>query len=287
MISPYVQIHLNNGEAKLYAQNSTSLDLELNTSVIITFTKDDFLYEDNAKVIEFAENAIVDESSDIYKLEVLRSVTPHDLQIIDTHKKTAKEAMGVSIDLVKKHNLDMKIIEAKISHDNKVLTLVFTAEERVDFRELLKDLAKNFKRQIRLRQIGPRDHAKILGGFGKCGREQCCSAFLKDLGGITMEMARVQDITSKGAAKISGNCGKLLCCLAYELEVYKSLRENMPRIGDMVKTKEGVGQVIDLEVLKQLVKVAIEVKIEKSARREESYQEKIMTFGLEEITLKK
>jgi len=253
----FISIFLNCGEPILYAPNNGKLELKEHDSVIIKFTKESTFYEDNATVIELTDKKNEDQNSDIKEIEVLRFTTPHDTQIIENHKRHAKEAFQRSIILIKKHNLDMKVIDSKISHDNKVLTLVFTAEERVDFRELLKDLAKEFKKQIRLRQIGPRDHAKILGGFGKCGRTQCCSLFLGNLGGITMEMARIQDITSKGASKISGNCGKLLCCLAYELEIYKELRSKIPRLGTIVKTPMGKGRVIDSEVLKQLVKVSL------------------------------
>jgi len=253
----YIIIKLNNGESPQYIRNIDELKVNIGDIVIIKFTKDNSLHEDSAEIIGFADKKVETDNSDIENFEILRLITPHDKQILSRHKEVSKDAMTKAIALSRLHNLDMKIIEAKISHDNKVLTLVFTAEERVDFRELLKDLAKQFKRQIRLRQIGPRDHAKILGDFGKCGRKQCCSSFLGDLGGITMEMARVQDITSKGASKISGNCGKLLCCLSYELEVYKMLRKELPRLGTLVKTPKGKGTVVDLEVLKQVVKVSL------------------------------
>jgi len=287
MRTKYVSIHLNNGEPNLTTSNLADIELKIGDEIIIKFSKDGNFYEDNATIIDFTDTYKKDTASDIQDLEILRYITPHDKQIIENHKLHAKESMIKSIELVRKHNLDMKIIESKISHDNKVITLVFTAEERVDFRDLLKDLAREFKRQIRLRQIGPRDHAKILGGYGKCGRDQCCSSFLPELGGITMEMARVQDITSKGASKISGNCGKLLCCLSYELEVYKSLREKMPRLGQEVKTLEGKGTVVDLDVLKQMVKVSyiVEKKKTKNSKDSDSYGYKFIYSPVDEIKI--
>lgn len=261
-MSEYIVVHINNGENLYYLPNIKDEEIKKDDYVIIKFEKDKSMYEDSAIVVGFADRKVVDSSSDIDSVEILRIATPHDNQMIETHKKASKEAVAEAIELSSRHDLDMKIIEAKISHDNRVLTLVFTAEERVDFRGLLKDLAKTFKRQIRLRQIGPRDHARVLNYYGKCGRKQCCSSHLPVLGGITMEMARVQDITSKGASKISGNCGKLLCCLSYELEVYKELRKALPRIGSKVTTPDGPGVVRDLEVLKQMVKVVHDQKVE-------------------------
>jgi len=283
-MSKYILIHLNHGEPNLYAENTASVKAERGKLVIVKFIKDGTIYEDNAEVIEETDNKI-DSVSDIDRIETLRELTPHDFQILETHKLASKEAMNDSIDLSRKHNLDMKIIGAKISHDNKMLTLIFTAEERVDFRDLLKDLAKKFKRQIRLRQIGPRDHASLLGGYGKCGRKQCCSSFLTNLGGITMEMARVQDITSKGASKISGNCGKLLCCLSYEFEVYRDLREKMPRPGQIVDTPDGKGTVVDLEVLKQMVKVQFHATRKTRHKKDEveSIEEFYNFFPLEKV----
>ena len=132
---------------------------------------------------------------------------------------------------------------------------MFTAPERVDFRELVLDLSKNIHKKIYLQQIGPRDRARILGGYGRCGKKQCCSTFLQELPSVTMDTARLQNLLFKSTTKLSGSCGKLLCCLNYELEDYTSLRNNLPEVGTRIKVKSKEGQVVGVDILNQLVRV--------------------------------
>ncbi|MBA4336599.1 stage 0 sporulation protein [bacterium] len=185
----------------------------------------------------------------------LRKATPHDTQKMETLGQKAEEAMTECKKKIAEHKLDMQLEFTEYSLDGSKINFIFTSEDRVDFRELVKDLAKIFQKQIHLQQIGPRDKARIVTGRGKCGKNLCCASWLKDLQSINMEMVRSQCLESKGSAKLSGCCGKLMCCLRYEVEEYKLLRKNLPKIGSIVKVKKGDGQVISLDVLNQKVKV--------------------------------
>jgi cell fate regulator YaaT (PSP1 superfamily) len=174
--------------------------------------------------------------------------------------KQAKEASEKCKEKIKKHNLEMFLAFTEYSFDGSKINFVFTADDRVDFRDLVKDLAKTFQKQIHLQQIGPRDKARLITGRGKCGQGLCCSNWLKDLESITMDMVRSQNLESKGSSKLSGCCGKLLCCLKYEVEEYKNLKKNLPRVGNLVKLKKKNAEVIGLDILNQKVKVFCEDK---------------------------
>ena len=188
---------------------------------------------------------------------VLRKMAARDTQIVETCLERGVDVLDSARKLVEKHALDMQLFDAAYSFDGGRINFIFTADDRVDFRELVKDLAKHFQKQIHLKQIGPRDKAKIVSGIGRCGRKLCCSSFLDSLQSITMDMVRYQDLMSKGSSKLSGACGKLLCCLRYEVGEYKKLRDNLPPFGSIVKTKEHDGRVIGLDILNQKVKVGI------------------------------
>ncbi len=172
------------------------------------------------------------------------------------NRERERQAMEVCQEKVDKHKLDMKLINAEYSFDNNKIVFYFTAEGRVDFRELVKDLASVFKTRIELRQVGVRDEAKMLGGLGPCGRPACCSEFLGDFQPVSIKMAKEQSL-SLSPTKISGLCGRLMCCLNYEHEYYEELYKKMPRVGSEVKTPDGIGTVMDNNALKQTVKVKV------------------------------
>lgn len=171
----------------------------------------------------------------------------------------ASSALKKCKELVQKYNLNMAMLEANYTFDRGQLLFTFLSENRVDFRKLAKDLATIYKTRIELRQIGIRDKAKEIGGYGTCGRELCCSKFLCDLNSVSISMAKDQNI-ALNPSKINGVCGRLLCCLKYEDKCYKELSKNMPKVGKMVETKSGIGKVISIDILKQKYRVNIENK---------------------------
>lgn len=195
------------------------------------------------------------------KSKIIRKATAHDLQKFEANKGRGGDAIVTCSDLVKKHALEMFPFYAIYSLDGARVNIIFTAEDRVDFRDLVKDLAKALQKQIHLKQIGPRDKARIVDGFGKCGRRFCCKGVLPRLESITMDMVRVQALEGKGSSKLSGACGKLLCCLKYEVNAYKDFRDGLPLIGSRVKLKKPVfgthdeGFVISLDILNRKVKL--------------------------------
>ncbi len=192
---------------------------------------------------------------------VLRKATANDIQKVDSQIDMSKAALAKCQEVAATHKLNMQIFRAGFSFDGLRAYFMFTSEDRVDFRDLVKDLAKVLQKQINLRQIGPRDKAKIVGGYGKCGRELCCTTWLGKIESINMEMVRMQALESKGSSNLSGSCGKLLCCLKYEVEAYRDLRKNLPRIGSVVKANKaegfpgGEGTVIGLDILNQKFKM--------------------------------
>lgn len=204
-----------------------------------------------AKRDSVEENKILAEGS------ILRKMVPRDIQIMETNLARGADVLQPAQEKVLAHGLDMQLFDASYSFDGSRINFIFTADDRVDFRELVKDLAKIFQKQIHLKQIGPRDKAKIVSGIGRCGRKLCCSAFLNKLESITMDMVRYQDLMSKGSSKLSGACGKLLCCLKYEVEEYKRLRAGLPPFASFVKTKEYDGRVIGVDILNQKFKLQV------------------------------
>ena len=190
--------------------------------------------------------------------EVIRIATPYDDEIDRKNKDKEKEAFDICLEKIKKHELAMKLIACEYTFDNNKVMFYFTADGRIDFRELVKDLAYVFKTRIELRQIGVRDEAKMKGGIGICGRPLCCSTFLSEFIPVSIKMAKDQNF-SLNPSKISGVCGRLMCCLKNEEAAYEYLNSTLPDVGDIVTTAEGIkGEVSSVSALKQLVKLIVE-----------------------------
>lgn len=188
---------------------------------------------------------------------VQRIAEPHEVMLVEQLEGAAKEAMAAFREQIRLHKLDMKPIRAEFSFDAKRLTFYYAAENRIDFRDLVKDLAKHFGVRIDLRQVGARDEARLIGGVGKCGRSLCCSSWLQTYPSVTVKQAKEQDLPLN-PTKISGVCGRLLCCLSYENEQYTQMKRALPRLGQFVPTPQGVGKIIGLQTLKGRVVVFIE-----------------------------
>ena len=197
---------------------------------------------------------------------VLRVATARDTEQENANKQKEREAFKICLEKIKKHKLDMKLIDAEYTFDNNKVLFYFTADGRIDFRERVKDLASVFKTRIELRQIGVRDETKIMGGIGICGRTLCCHAHLSEFVPVSIKMAKEQNL-SLNPTKISGMCGRLMCCLKHEEETYEYLNRKLPNVGDYVTTDDGLkGEVHSVNVLRQLVKVLIENNDEKEIR---------------------
>ena len=209
----------------------------------------------------------VDESKVVQPLKaVTRIATPEDDEIELKNKQKEKEAFAICLEKIKKHQLEMKLIDAEYTFDNNKVLFYFTADGRIDFRELVKDLAAVFKTRIELRQIGVRDETKILGGIGICGRPLCCHTYLPEFIPVSIKMAKEQNL-SLNPTKISGVCGRLMCCLKNEEETYEELNSKLPNVGDYVTTDDNFkGEVQSVSVLRQLVKVIVTVNDEKEVR---------------------
>lgn len=194
---------------------------------------------------------------------VIRMATKEDEAVEAANKKKEKDAFKICIEKIKKHNLEMKLIDVEYTFDNNKILFYFTADGRIDFRELVKDLAGVFKTRIELRQVGVRDETKIVGGVGICGRALCCHSYLSEFIPVSIKMAKEQNL-SLNPTKISGVCGRLMCCLKHEEETYEYLNRKLPNVGDFVTADDGLkGEVQSVNVLRQLVKVIVEVNDEK------------------------
>lgn len=197
---------------------------------------------------------------------VIRVATDEDEKVVEKNREKEKEAFKICKEKIQKHNLEMKLVDAEYTFDNNKLLFYFTADGRIDFRELVKDLAAVFRTRIELRQIGVRDETKIMGGIGICGRELCCKSYLTDFVPVSIKMAKEQNL-SLNPTKISGVCGRLMCCLKNEQETYEYLNSRLPVVGDTVQTDDGFqGEVNSVSVLRQLVKVLIDNGDEKELR---------------------
>ena len=198
--------------------------------------------------------------------EVIRIANAQDDKKEESNRKREKEAYQICLKKIKEHGLEMKLIDVEYTFDNNKVLFYFTADGRIDFRELVKDLAAIFKTRIELRQIGVRDETKILGGIGICGRALCCHTYLSEFAPVSVKMAKEQNL-SLNPTKISGVCGRLMCCLKNEEETYEELNRKLPVVGDRVNTPEGLrGEVQSVNVLRQLVKVIVDVDDEKEIR---------------------
>lgn len=189
--------------------------------------------------------------------KILRPANESDLKQIEENRVKAKESFNTCLKKIEEYKLEMKLVQSEYSFDRTKIVFYFTAPGRVDFRNLVKDLAKIFKARIELRQIGVRDEARLFGGFGPCGRELCCAKFLKDFEPVTIKMAKEEGLPLN-PPKISGLCGRLMCCLNFEYETYKILSKGLPRQGERIHTLQGKGKVIGVNVFKRTATVELE-----------------------------
>lgn len=224
--------------------------------------KDDYVIVETARGIELGKIVVEEKEITPEQLtkplkDVIRIATEEDLKVAEENKEKEKEAFGICLEKIKKHGLEMKLIEVEYTFDRSKILFYFSADGRVDFRELVKDLATVFHTRIELRQIGIRDESKTLGAIGVCGRELCCAKFLGEFEPVSIKMAKEQGL-SLNPTKISGTCGRLMCCLKYEQDTYEELLKITPRQGATVMTPDGQGVVEYVEMLKGRVKVRVE-----------------------------
>lgn len=266
---------------KIYFFDSKWLEVKKGEHVIVETSQG----EDIAEVV--IPNRIIDEEKLTTPLnKILRFASEKDLKHAEECRKKEKEAFEYCKKKIKEYNLDMTLTDVEFKFDNSKLLFSFTSEGRVDFRELVKDLAAVYRTRIELRQIGVRDEVKKIGGNGVCGRELCCCSFLRDFETVSIKMAKEQNL-SLNPTKISGNCGRLMCCLKYEQEVYEEKSKHLPHIGAIVNTPDGKGEVDNVETLKGVIRVKIkdgditkqkkynmdEIKIIKDVNTEETNEE--------------
>ena len=254
---------------KIYYFDPNALDIK----------KGDFVVVETARGIEFGECVIgvkeIPESDIVAPLKsVIRVAAEEDITKHNENKIKEKDALEICLKKIEEHGLNMKLIDVEYTFDNNKVIFYFTADGRVDFRELVKDLATIFKTRIELRQIGVRDEAKMLGGLGPCGRPLCCSTFLGDFASVSIKMAKEQNL-SLNPTKISGICGRLMCCLNYEQSTYEDIRKRLPKAGSIVKINDFKGEVISNSTVKESVKVKYKLGDE----------EIIEEFKIEEIEL--
>ncbi|SCL81571.1 PSP1 domain protein [Bacillus cytotoxicus] len=224
-------------------------------------SENEFVIVETVRGIEYGKVVItkkqVDENDVVLPLKkVIRIANENDRIIVEENKHAAKEAYQVCQQKVADHNLDMKLVDVEYTFDRNKIIFYFTADGRIDFRELVKDLAAIFRTRIELRQIGVRDEAKMLGGIGPCGRMLCCSTFLGDFEPVSIKMAKDQNL-SLNPTKISGLCGRLMCCLKYENDEYEAAKEQLPDLDQRIQTPNGLGRVIGLNILERLIQVEL------------------------------
>lgn len=248
---------------KIYYFAPGKYDIELGQHVIV----------ETARGVEYGHVVIapreVEDSKVVQPLKaVIRVATPEDDAREQSNREKEKEAYKICLEKIAKHELDMKLIQVEYTFDNNKVLFYFTAEGRIDFRELVKDLAAVFKTRIELRQIGVRDEAKTMGGIGVCGRPLCCATYMPEFVPVSIKMAKEQNL-SLNPTKISGVCGRLMCCLKNEEETYEVLNSKLPNVGDYVTTDDGLkGEVHSVNVLRQQVKVVVTVDRDEKEIRE-------------------
>lgn len=236
---------------KIYYFDPSGLDIAIDTYVIV----------ETVRGIEFGKAVIpnrqVDEEDVVLPLKkIIRIANDGDIATVRENKKQAHVAFDTCVEKIQTHQLDMSLVEVEYTLDRNKIIFYFTADGRVDFRKLVKDLAAIFKTRIELRQIGVRDEAKMLGGIGPCGRMLCCSTFLGDFEPVSIKMAKDQNL-SLNPAKISGLCGRLMCCLKYENDAYEEAKHELPDMGERIETDYGRGKVVGLNILEKLVQIEI------------------------------
>jgi len=242
---------------KVYHFDPAGVNVNVGESVIV----------ETARGLELGEVVVGVHETDEKLVEkplrpVIRVATKEDFKTLEENKKKEEEAFEVCQEKIKKHGLDMKLVEVEYTFDNSKILFYFTADGRIDFRELVKDLATVYRTRIELRQIGARDESKTLGSIGMCGRELCCAKFLGEFEPVSIKMAKEQGL-SLNPTKISGSCGRLMCCLKFEQDAYEDLLKVTPKIGSVVETSDGVGVVEYVNLLKGRLKVKIENEKEK------------------------
>ncbi len=261
---------------KVYFFDPGEFNVEINDPVIV----------ETARGLEFGTVTMgitdIKEGDVVQPLKkIVRMATNEDIRRHEENEKKKAKAMAQCQEKVDKHGLEMKLIDVEYTFDNNKIIFYFTADGRVDFRELVKDLASVFKMRIELRQIGVRDEAKMLGGIGSCGRSLCCNSWLADFEPVSIKMAKVQNL-SLNPTKISGICGRLMCCLKYENDVYMELRKGLPDNGEKIKTKDGMGKVVDTNILESKVRVRLYTG-EKDDNGEEKLGTEIFTYNKDEV----
>jgi cell fate regulator YaaT (PSP1 superfamily) len=247
---------------KVYYFDPGDLDVKKNSNVIVETARGMEYGTVTSDIKEVSEKEIVAPLKKIIRIANEKDALQHSENL-----KKKERAIFLCQEKVNKHKLEMKLIDVEYTFDNSKIIFYFTAEGRVDFRELVKDLAGVFKMRIELRQIGVRDEAKMVGGIGTCGKALCCHTWLPEFEPVSIKMAKVQNL-SLNPTKISGICGRLMCCLKYENDVYMELRKGMPEVGEKVKTEDGIGIVIDSNILENKVKVRLIIE-EKTADKPE------------------
>lgn len=236
----------------------------------IQVKKEDHVIVETARGVECGEVAMenrqVSDDNIVKPLKkVIRKATEEDLAQMRKNQEKQISAAKICNEKIAAHKLDMKLVDVEYTFDNNKILFYFTADGRVDFRELVKDLASVFRTRIELRQIGVRDEAKMLGGLGICGRPFCCSTFLGEFQPVSIKMAKEQSL-SLNPVKISGTCGRLMCCLKYEQEAYEDLLRTTPKVGALVETVEGKGKVVEVNLLSGLLKVRLDANPDATAR---------------------
>lgn len=225
----------------------------------IEFSRGDYVILEVERGSEFGKvvsdpNSVCKDKTDNIKGRVLRKATEGDIKQIENNRMKAVDAMGTCMRKINDRKLQMMVVKAEYTFDSSKVIFFFTAEGRVDFRKLVKDLARVFRVRIELKQIGVRDKAKIVGGYGVCGRELCCSSYMKGFHPLSIKMAKEQGLPLN-PSRISGVCGRIKCCMAYEFTVYKEFSKSLPHVGEKININDGKGRVIDVNILKRIVTV--------------------------------
>ncbi|WHZ03224.1 stage 0 sporulation family protein [Neobacillus sp. YX16] len=241
----------------------------------LSIQKDEFVIVETVRGVEYGKAVVprkqVEEHDVVLPLKKVVRIADHkDRMIVEENKQAAQEAYDVCNEKVNGHQLDMKLVDVEYTFDRNKVIFYFTADGRVDFRELVKDLAAIFRTRIELRQIGVRDEAKMLGGIGPCGRMLCCSTFLGDFDPVSIKMAKDQNL-SLNPTKISGLCGRLMCCLKYENDEYEAAKAQLPDLGEMIETPQGRGKVVGLNILERVLQVELKE------------QDRVLEYTLDEI----